>query len=60
MKGYKIELSIGEDVLKELEQEMMVKKITGNFLSTQDEFFFLLLKAWKEGKAKLHIKTKGR
>lgn len=58
MKGYKVELTIDEDVLKDIEQEMLMKRITGSLFGIHDEFLLLILKGWKEGRARLHVTRK--
>lgn len=58
MKEYKIELFIDEGVLKDIDQEMVVKRLTGNLCGIHDEFLLLILMWWKKGKTKLHITEK--
>ena len=56
--SYMVELSIDEDVLKDVEQEMGMKRITGNLFGVHDEFLLLVLKGWRERRARLHITKK--
>jgi len=56
MSEYKVELVIDEDVLKELEQKVVMRKRTGNFYGVSDEFLFLIVKGRMLGKTKLNIR----
>ena len=50
MKEYKVELVVDEDVLKDVKQEMLMKRLTGNLYGIHDEFLLLILKGWEEGR----------
>lgn len=57
-KPFEVQLTVDQDVMKELEQEIVIRKMTGSLYALMDEFILLIVKGWKDKKLKLHIETK--
>lgn len=55
-----IKLHIDEAIFTELEQGVIVKKMTGNFYGIEDEFLFLIVKSVKDGKEEITVISKGK
>ena len=53
-----IKLHIDEAIFTELEQGVIVKKMTGSFYGIEDEFLFLIVKSIKEGKEEITVVPK--
>jgi hypothetical protein len=50
-----IKLHIDDFIFNELEQGIIVKKMSGSFYGAEDEFLFLIVKSIKDGKEEITI-----
>lgn len=55
-----IKLHIDDAIFTELEQGVIVKKMTGSFYGAEDEFLFLIVKSIKDGKEEITVISKKR